>query len=182
MQQIKLAVKLLCLVMSLSLSNVASADPCPPSPSIMASVWTDIAATWEPSGGKTFAIKDLFRVDSLCSVSCHLPSHNTETYKFAGTRYRPCGTCHTGKATGGTYPDWLDFSDLAKMKRASYYSPGLTKAEASLLRATDGTMPPGSYPSPSGLGTAPADRKSHGWCDEITATYRTWIANGYPAN
>lgn len=80
-----------------------------------------------------------------------------------------CTGCH--RTGPGGLADWLDLTDPLKLRRASYYARGKTKAEASIIRVTDGTMPPGQIrpdvPSPN-----PA------WSGAQISDVQAWINQG----
>jgi hypothetical protein len=120
-------------------------------------------------------LKNLFIREGACH-SCHAPGG-------AGyARYQSCSNCHDNPE----YPEWLNFSNDASVLRAmrSYYYPGHPKLDAIVLRAIDGTMPPGAAPrdaapppasSPGGPGT-----QSVGWCSEIVDAWNLWLSrNAY---
>jgi len=79
------------------------------------------------------------------------PNTHKKHYRFVRkiVADRCTAACHkapTASDTPGSFPDWLDFTQLRTMKSASYYLPGSTKAQAMLQRNADGTMPPGFTP------------------------------------
>jgi len=79
-----------------------------------------------------------------------------------------CTGCH--RTGPGGLADWLDLTDPLKLRRASYYARGKTKAEASIIRVTDGTMPPGQIrpdvPSPNPAWSAAQISDVQAWINQ----------------
>ena len=80
-----------------------------------------------------------------------------------------CTGCHRPGPDG--LADWLDLTDPIKLRRASYYARGKTKAEASIIRVIDGTMPPGQI-RPDNPVPNPA------WTPAQISDIQTWINQG----
>jgi hypothetical protein len=122
-----------------------------------------------------WGIRHLFvKEQSGKCARCHSPDGSK--YDVAAAKRFPfCGDCHTAPS----YPDWLTFDQPGKLaERKSYYQPNTSKARAALLRAIDGTMPPGA--SPHDVLVPPGTEGAVGWCEEIIDVYQQWLNAGMP--
>jgi len=168
----------------------ASAFDQAPNATPMRAVWNDSglcdptytnpggSENWGGCGLNQLFAKHWLGTSKGC-LNCHL--YNSASSTGWDKRFNHCANCHDPSVSPSVYPtsafpDWLQFDSKAKVMRNSYSLPGFTKAQASVKRARDGSMPPGAWHSDMNLHTG----EPVSWCDEIQALLDAWIAAGYP--
>lgn len=199
MMRCRTSVAGLIVVLLCAQANDASARRCADNPQVPSSMMTAIGDLWpywlngvDIFGRSRKGIRSLFNGSPLC-MDCHALDAPAST---AQLRYVSCGSCHdpnnAWQPADAEYPDWLNFysnQDIngnpiseQPLYRRSYYSPGLTKAEAALIRAKDGTMSPGAaaYDDPSAGNQWSVSGAQVGWCEEIITVYQQWLNAGMP--
>lgn len=105
---------------------------CSTPPAIGTESLSSYSPTWTDPVDPDTGLPTKAGVRSILSpcMTCHKPITGIENLCF----------CDKDIVTG--LPPWLDFTQREQMGRAAYYTPGLTKIEAIMVRGTDGTMPP----------------------------------------